>query len=584
MDLAEVVKNDRRYFMKKKIMGISVLMVCFCLMFIGRTASAASVSVDKIAYVNTAEKSLVLKFAEFSENGYTYTVTNMTTGKALTGSVAAKVTSFSLSLGDSYVADTKYKLVLKGKNNKELTVYYYTGNAVTGLSVLKNSDESLRVSWNVQNGSIYQGYDVQLAESGNSPQVKVLSKAEAGTITSKTVAAASLSNHSYGIYLVGYRKVGNDLCYGQGLSAVFDYVKKPGKVTGVFATPNSNRAKITWTPVSGASYYTIYKSKKSSGKYTVAMNNVTATSATVKGLTGGKKYYFKVAAVGAAGSKKSVGKKSMAVSASIPVVAGQVKNVKLMLDSKKNLALTWNRTTNATGYRIYYKTASDSSYKKLANTKNKTYSLDSLDSGTKYSLVVYAYTKVGSKKYLSAQSSRTLTFTPGKYMNKHYNKLLANGVRTIGYMGNKCIYTTKKYSKAVKTAFVNYKGYSSSTKYLVWISHYTQQVTIFEGTKGNWKMTRTFVCSTGKASTHSPIGVSKISYKEPGWFYANTKELYVSHYWGRNSFHTRPLWNSGKVQDPTIGRPASHGCVRCYNQDAKYIYDNIPVGTTVVSY
>ena len=570
--------------MKKKIMGITVLMVCFCLMFMGRTVSAASVSVDKIAYVNTAEKSLVLKFTEFSESGYTYTVTNMTTGKQLTGSVAAKVTSFSLPLGESYAANTKYKLTLKGNNNKELTVYYYTGDAVNGLSVLKNSDESLRVSWNVQNGTIYQGYDVQLAESGDSPQVKVLSKAEAGTITSRTIAASSLTNHSYGVYLVGYRKVGNDLCYGQGLATVFDYVKKPGRVIGVSATPNSNRAKISWSPVSGASYYRIYKSKKSSGKYTVAMDNVTDTSATVTGLTGGKKYYFKVAAVGAAGSRKSVGKKSTAVSASIPVVAGQVKNVKLMLDANKNLALTWDRCANATGYRIYYKTASDLTYKKLANTKTKPYSLDALDSGTKYSLVVYAYTKVGSKKYLSSQPSRTLTFTPSKYMNKHYNKLLANGVRTIGYMGNKCIYTKKKYSKAVKTAFVNYKGYSSPTNYLIWISHYTQQVTIFEGTKGDWKMIRTFICSTGKASTHSPIGVSKISYKEPGWFYANTKELYVSHYWGRNSFHTRPLWNSGGVQDPTIGKPASHGCVRCYNQDAKYIYDNMPIGTTVVSY
>lgn len=571
--------------MKKRIMGFAVVIACFCLLVMGRTASAASVSVDKIAYVNTISKSLVLKFAEFSENGYTYTITNMTSGKKLTGSVEEKVTSVSLPMGEDYTPDTKYKLVLKGKNKKELTVFYYTGDAVNGLSVVKNADESLRTSWNVGNGSIYQGYDVQLAESADSPQVKVLSRAESGTLTSKTIAAASLSSNSYNIYVVGYRKIGNDLCYGQGLETVFDYVKKPEKVIGVSAVPNSNRAVLSWAPVSGASYYRIYKSGKSSGKYTVALDKVTGTSATVTGLTGGKKYYFKVAAVGAAGVRKAVGKKSSAVAASIPVVAGQVKKVKLMLDSDKNLALTWERTTNATGYRIYYKTAADSSYKKLANTKDKIYTLDALDSGTKYSLVVYAYTKVGSKKYLSSEPSKTITFTPSKYMNKHYNKLLANGVRTIGYIGKKkCIYTKKKYSKAVKTAFVNYKGYSSPTPYLIWISHYTQQVSIFEGTQGDWKLIRTFLCSTGKASTHSPIGVSKISYKEPGWFYANTKELYVSHYWGRNSFHTRPLWNSGGVQDPTMGKPASHGCVRCYNRDAKYIYDNIPIGTTVVSY
>ena len=286
--------DDRRYFMKKKIMGIMILLVCLCLIVLGRTASAASVSVEKIAYVDTVTKSLVLKFTEFSEDGYTYTVKNMTTGQQLTGSVASKVTSFSLPLGDSYVADTKYKLVLKGKNNEELTVYYYTGDAVSGLNMVKNADESLRVSWNLQNGSLYQGYYVQLAENADSPQASVVSKAEAGNQTSKPLTADLLTSRSYRVYVIGYRKVGKNLCYGQGIEGTFNYAKKPEKVLGVSAVPNSNRAKLSWLPVTGASYYRIYKSTKSSGKYTLAMDKVTKTSATVTGLTGGKKYYFKV--------------------------------------------------------------------------------------------------------------------------------------------------------------------------------------------------------------------------------------------------------------------------------------------------
>ena len=63
--------DDRRYLMKKKIMGIMILLVCLCLIVLGRTSSAASVSVEKIAYVDTVTKSLVLKFTEFSEDGYT---------------------------------------------------------------------------------------------------------------------------------------------------------------------------------------------------------------------------------------------------------------------------------------------------------------------------------------------------------------------------------------------------------------------------------------------------------------------------------------------------------------------------------
>ena len=51
-------------------------------------------------------------------------------------------------------------------------------------------------------------------------------------------------------------------------------------------------------------------------------------------------------------------------------------------------------------------------------------------------------------------------------------------------------------------------------------------------------------------------------------------------------FHS-VLYNSSK-QGPTnssvraLGRKASHGCVRLAVDDAKWIYDNCPEGTTVV--
>ena len=70
----------------------------------------------------------------------------------------------------------------------------------------------------------------------------------------------------------------------------FDYVKKPAKVKGVKAVPNANAAKLSWNAVSNASYYTVYKSTKSSSGYKVAKSKCTSTSLKIKGLTGGKKY------------------------------------------------------------------------------------------------------------------------------------------------------------------------------------------------------------------------------------------------------------------------------------------------------
>lgn len=577
--------------MNKKHLGIVALFIlCFSFALAGKSAQAATtpqeISASKIAYVDDSGR-LVLKFTDFSDVGYTYTVTNEKTGaKTDTAQLASKKGVLTVSLGQLYSsAKTGYKLVLTSKDNtKKLTVHYYTGKALGSYSIKQKSDDSVKASWTVSDKT-YTGYSLGMYLGQNSTVAQKQVSA-AKTAVSASVAASSLKNARYYTYLIGQTTLDNNktVYYGQGMLKTFDYVKKPAKVKGVKAVPNANAAKLSWNAVSNASYYTVYKSTKSSSGYKVAKSKCTSTSLKIKGLTGGKKYYFKVVAVSQAGGKTVIGTQSNAVLAKIPVVAGQVRNVQLSFDSKKNLALTWSRTAKATSYHILYKKAADSKYKILIKTKKSNYSLAKLKADTKYNIKVQAVTRIGNKVYLSSKTSKVITVTPRQYRDKNYNKLLASQVRSIGYVGNKCIYTTKKYSTEVKTAFVNYKGYSSKTKYLIWISHYTQQVSIFQGSKGKWKMIRTFICATGTAKNHSPRGVFKITYKEKGWFYTSTKELYVTHYKGRNSFHTRPLWNNDSVQNPTIGKPASHGCVRCYNQDAKYIYDKMPIGTTVVSY
>lgn len=575
--------------MNKKHLGIVALFIlCFSFIFVGKDAVAATTptetSVNRIAYVDNSGR-LVLKFADFSNAGYTYTVKNEKTGSTIsTGEVASKKNVLTVSPGQNSTG-TPYQIVLTSKDNtKKLTTHYYTGKTLSSYAIKQNSDDSVKASWGVSDKT-YTGYSLEmyLGENATAAQKKV----SAGkTASSVSIAASSLKNARYYTYLIGYTTIGNskNVYYGQGMLKTLDYVKKPAKVKGLKAVPNANATKLSWNTVSNASYYIVYKSTKSASGYKIVKNKCTATSLKVTGLTGGKKYYFKVAAVSQAGGKTVIGAQSVAVSSKIPVVAGQVKNVKLTFDSSKNLALTWSRTAKATSYHVCYKKATDSKYKILVKTKKNSYSLAKLKANTKYNIKVQAVTRIGSKVYLSSKESKVITVNPRQYKNENYNQLLASQVRSIGYVGNKCIYTTKKYSTEVKTAFVNSKGYSSKTKYLIWISHYTQQVSIFQGSKDKWKMIRTFTCATGTAQNHSPRGVFKITYKEKGWFYTSTKELYVTHFKGRNSFHTRPLWNNGSVQNPTIGKPASHGCVRCYNQDAKYIYDNMPSGTTVVSY
>lgn len=479
--------------MNKKHLGIVALFIlCFSFALAGKSAQAATTpqetSVSKIAYVDASGR-LVLKFADFSDAGYTYTVTNEKTGaKTDTAQLASKKGVLTVSLASFILLRPGYKLILTSKDNtKKLTVHYYTGKALGSYSIKQKSNDSVKASWTVSD-KIYTRYSLELYLGGNSTVAqKRISVGK--TAASASIASSSLKNARYYTYLIGQTTLNNNktVYYGQGMLKTFDYVKKPAKVKGVKAVPNANAAKLSWNAVSNASYYTVYKSTKSSSGYKVAKSKCTSTSLKIKGLTGGKKYYFKVVAVSQAGGKTVIGTQSNAVLAKIPVVAGQVRNVQLSFDSKKNLALTWSRTAKATSYHILYKKAADSKYKILIKTKKSNYSLAKLKADTKYNIKVQAVTRIGNKVYLSSKTSKVITVTPRQYRDKNYNKLLASQVRSIGYVGNKCIYTTKKYSTEVKTAFVNYKGYSSKTKYLIWISHYTQQVSIFEGSKGKWR-------------------------------------------------------------------------------------------------
>ena len=142
------------------------------------------------------------------------------------------------------------------------------------------------------------------------------------------------------------------------------------------------------------------------------------------------------------------------------------------------------------------------------------------------------------------------------------------------------------YSQEVKELFVNFKGYSSETSYLVWISKGVQRVNIFLGSRGNWQLIRTCIVGTGAPKTPTPGGIFKTTIRQEGWYTPDyTVKPVVRFKGGGYAFHSRLYWpDSGKLKDPSIGFPVSHGCVRMYDEDVQWIYDYIPTKTTVLSY
>ena len=128
------------------------------------------------------------------------------------------------------------------------------------------------------------------------------------------------------------------------------------------------------------------------------------------------------------------------------------------------------------------------------------------------------------------------------------------------------------------------QSYSSNTNWLILVDTSRCLTSIYTGSSGNWSLNRRYVCSTGKASTPTVLGEYQVYGKGYSFGHGYTCYYYTQFY-GDYLFHSSPYYvNSNQVMDPTMGVPSSAGCVRLEIQNAKWIYDNIPYGTKVVTY
>lgn len=130
---------------------------------------------------------------------------------------------------------------------------------------------------------------------------------------------------------------------------------------------------------------------------------------------------------------------------------------------------------------------------------------------------------------------------------------------------------------------------ATNDQYLIKVNKQQNCVTIYEkDTDGNYTVpVKAMICSTGSAT---PLGTYNTMTKYR-W------KLLLDDVWGQYStrivggilFHS--VWyykpdpsTLSAVQYNKLGTTCSHGCVRLTVEDAKWIYDNCPIGTTVIVY
>ena len=156
--------------------------------------------------------------------------------------------------------------------------------------------------------------------------------------------------------------------------------------------------------------------------------------------------------------------------------------------------------------------------------------------------------------------------TGWRVVDGSWNYFMANGAWVSDYMDAKA------------------QSYSSNTNWLILVDTSRCITSIYTGSWNNWSLNRRYVCSTGKASTPTVIGEYQVYGKGYSFGHGYTCYYYTQFYCDY-LFHSSPYYvNSNRVMDPTMGVPSSAGCVRLEIQNAKWIYDNIPYGTKVVTY
>ena len=126
--------------------------------------------------------------------------------------------------------------------------------------------------------------------------------------------------------------------------------------------------------------------------------------------------------------------------------------------------------------------------------------------------------------------------------------------------------------------------YSSKTGWLVMIDRANCRLGVFRGSRGSWRYAQYWVCSTGAPGTPTPTGEYSVTGK--GYSFGNSYTCYYyTQFYGDYLIHSGTYYQGTfRVMDDRMGMHISHGCVRLLLGRAKWVWDNVPIGSKVVIY
>lgn len=181
--------------------------------------------------------------------------------------------------------------------------------------------------------------------------------------------------------------------------------KVPAKVKITKVTASTSSVTVKWKKAKNTTSYRIYYRQSGTDNW-ITVANSKKTSYTHKNnkknaLKGGVKYDYAIRAYNKSSKKWS--NYGNVKSVTVPAVPGTVKVTGVKATATNKVAITWNATSNATSYRVFYKQSGAKKWTTLANVTGTSYTHTSskkapLSVGKKYVYTVRAYNK-SSKKW-----------------------------------------------------------------------------------------------------------------------------------------------------------------------------------------
>ena len=165
----------------------------------------------------------------------------------------------------------------------------------------------------------------------------------------------------------------------------------PTAPTNVTVLPGNAQLALSWTAVSGATSYQVFRGTTSNGELAAAVTTVTTGTFLNTGLTNGTTYFYKIAALNGAGAGPMSAEASGTPQAqpAAPVVSGTAGN--------QQVTLSWAAVASALSYNVYRGTTSNGqvAIAIATNLANPTFLNTGLINGTTYFYKVTAVNASG---------------------------------------------------------------------------------------------------------------------------------------------------------------------------------------------